>query len=46
MATIIMFVCADCGEVFEEPVQAFIDVATEAVMAPALCKDCGHGDDD
>lgn len=46
MATTIRFVCANCSEMFEEPVQTFIDEPGEIVLAPALCRACGHGDDD
>jgi DNA-directed RNA polymerase subunit RPC12/RpoP len=45
-ATRISFVCANCSEEFEEPVQAFIDDRREVVLAPALCRACGHGAED
>ena len=44
MATMITFTCTECSEMFEEPVQAFVDAPGEEIMAPALCTDCGHGD--
>ena len=46
MAQTITFVCADCSEMFEEPVQVFVDDSRETVLAPALCRECGHGDND
>lgn len=45
-ATRISFVCANCSEEFEEPVQAFIDDRREVVLAPALCRACGHSAED
>lgn len=44
--TAITFTCHHCGEFFDEPMEAFIATASAAVLAPTLCKDCGHGDDD
>lgn len=44
MAKTITFTCTECGEMFEESVQAFTDAPGESVMAPALCRDCGHGE--
>lgn len=46
MAKTITFVCLDCQETFEEPVQAFVDDTRSTVVAPLLCKDCGHGAED
>lgn len=46
MAKRITFTCTECGEMFEEPVQTFADATGETIMAPALCKECGHGDHD
>jgi hypothetical protein len=46
MATTIEFVCAHCDEPFEEPVQAFVDHPGEVAPAPALCVNCGHGEED
>jgi hypothetical protein len=45
MAKTITFICTNCGEDFEESVQEIADLPQENVMAPALCKECGHGDD-
>lgn len=46
MAERISFICANCSEDFEEPVQTFIDDPREIMMAPALCKECSHGNED
>lgn len=42
----ITFTCHHCGEYFDEPMRAFADSPAEIVLAPTLCSDCGHGDDD
>lgn len=46
MATTITFVCADCSDEFEEPVQVFVDDPRPTILAPALCVACGHGVED
>jgi hypothetical protein len=46
MATIITFTCHECGEYFDESVQKFLDEPGESVLAPTLCVDCGHGEED
>jgi hypothetical protein len=42
----ITFTCHHCGEFFDEPMDAFVATASVTVLAPTLCKDCGHGEDD
>lgn len=44
--TTITFTCHHCGEYFDEPMEAFIATASVTVLAPTLCKDCGHGGED
>lgn len=44
--TAITFTCHHCGEFFDEPMEAFIATASVMVLAPTLCKDCGHGEED
>lgn len=46
MARMIAFTCADCQEMFEEPVQTFVDAPGESMAAPQLCEGCGHGGED
>ena len=46
MATTIIFTCSGCSEEFSESVQAFVDAPRDEALAPALCRNCGHGDDD
>jgi len=40
MAENIILTCHDCAEMFEEPVQKFVDAPGPLVLAPLLCSDC------
>lgn len=41
----IRFTCHHCGDFFDEPIEPFIATASVAVLAPTLCVDCGHGEE-
>lgn len=44
--TAITFTCHHCGDFFDEPIALFLATDSKAVLAPTLCKECGHGGED
>lgn len=46
LAKRIIFICQDCGEMFTETLRTIAEMKGDEIMAPALCRACGHGAED